>query len=83
MDRAMNAGAEAVGGDSNWVGEFPGRTVRSYNGVMVATVQFMLAALFAREQDPNTPIKTLGPSIPFDGPGCVNAVEGKIMRSAT
>jgi len=69
MATAIKAGAVAVGAESNRFGELPGRTARSYCGDTDGAVQLMLAALFLREHEPNTPMKTLGPSIPLVGPG--------------
>jgi len=79
----MNAGVVAVGADKRRFELLPGRTARSYKGETEASVQLMLAALFFLEHEPNNPIKTLGPSTPFDDPVWINAVEGTTAKSET
>jgi len=79
----MNAGVVAVGADRRRFELPAGRTARSYTGEIEASVQLMLAALFPFEQEPNNPIKTLGPSSPFEDPVWINAVDGTTVKSAT
>lgn len=57
------AAGEPVGAESNRIGAFPGRTERSYCGETFGMVQLMGAELLLRAQEPNMPMKTLGPSI--------------------
>jgi len=58
-----NAAGEPVGAESKSVGAFLGKTVVSYCGEMLGTVQLMGAELLLRAQEPRIPMKTLGPSI--------------------
>jgi len=83
IETEMNAGVVAVGADKRRLELPPGRTVRLYTGETEASVQLMLAALFLFEHEPNNPIKTLGPSTPFDDPAWINAVDGTTAKSAT
>lgn len=79
----IKAGVVAVGADRRRFELLPGRTVKSYTGETEAPVQLVLAALFPFEQEPNSPIKTLGPSTPFEDPVWINAVDGTTVKSAT
>jgi len=79
----MNAGVVAVGADKRRFELLPGRTERLYMGETEASVQLMLDALFLFEHEPNNPIKTLGPSTPFDDPVWITAVDGTTVKSAT
>jgi hypothetical protein len=83
IEMEINAGVVAVGADKRRFEPLPGRTERLYTGETEASVQLMLAALFLFEHEPNNPIKTLGPSTPFDDPVRINAVDGTTVKSAT
>jgi len=64
---AINAAA-AVGADKRRPGAFFGSTERSYSGDTVAGVQLRPAELLEREQEPKTPMNTLGPSTDEEDP---------------
>jgi len=77
-----NAAGEPVGAESKRVGALPGKTERSYCGETSGMVQLMGAELLLREQEPNMPMKTLGPSVDCIVRVC-RAVDGVTARRAT
>jgi len=79
---AMNAGVVAVGAERR-SGAFPGRTDKSYVGLIVGEVQFTGASLFGLEHEPSAPRKTVGPSTPCVAPGCVRVSEGDTVSKET
>jgi len=79
---AMKTGVDAAGAVRR-SGEFLGSTDKSYVGDTVGGVQVTVPLLFAREQDPRAPKKTVGPSTPCDEVEFVNSNEGETTRRAT
>jgi len=82
MAKAMNEGAAEGGAVRMLLAAAAGSTDVSYIGEMDVVVQLTGSALLEREQDPKTPMKTLGPS-PADASGFVRAVDGVTVSSAT
>jgi len=80
---AMNTGVDAVGAERRRSGALLGRASRLYWGESDGLVQLRPAALFGREQEPNTPRNALGPSTTCDEPVSRSAVEGTTVKRAT
>lgn len=83
MATAMKAGVEGVGAVNDKLDPWSGSAERSYTGDIVGEVQLMAPALLEREQDPSGPKKRLGPSTPFEEPGCTNTTDGVTVSNAT
>jgi len=76
IEMAMNAGVADVGAERRRFGAPEGKTDRSYTGSRTADVQLRGESLFGREQEPNAPKRTVGPSTFVDPPGCFSDVDG-------